>query len=112
MKFNVGKVKLAPSTIIRAGSTGLTYYLEQKELFVDIWDGDTMFHIGQAKTPLWKSLRQGKEAVEFEAHVDIISVNVRLKLTSIQKRPFLRRNHLREILLIKATNLLCLGVYI
>ena len=37
-----------------------THYLQSKSLYVDVWDGDALMHIGTIGIPMKKLMRQGK----------------------------------------------------
>ncbi|CAM9955036.1 unnamed protein product, partial [Discosporangium mesarthrocarpum] len=39
-------------------------YLLTKTLFVDVWDGDALMHIGTLALPLWTLMRQQRGVVK------------------------------------------------
>lgn len=47
-------------------------YLLTKNLFVDIWDADSLFLLGTFKVPLHELLRQGAGIKKFQAEIDIL----------------------------------------
>ncbi len=47
----------------------LIEYLYLRDLTIDVWDADTLFHIGSATLSLCQLLRQGREHVYIEDHV-------------------------------------------
>ena len=73
LQFDVMKENAKSKPNFRAGSASFVYYMHQKELNLNIWDGDTLLRVGNAHVSLWKAIRQGRDAVSFETHVDILS---------------------------------------
>eukprot|EP00842_Homolaphlyctis_polyrhiza_P004727 jgi/Hompol1/5255/HPOL_001930-RA len=62
-----------PSTSPRYGPHAFQNYLAHNCLFIDLWDGDTLLHLGSGCVRLRASMRQGRPGVYFEDDVDIIS---------------------------------------
>ncbi|KAL6602616.1 hypothetical protein U3516DRAFT_558860 [Neocallimastix sp. 'constans'] len=52
--------------------SAINHYLFNKNLTIDIWDGESMHYIGSASIPLRLILRQGKSAVSITEEIDII----------------------------------------
>ena len=82
LQFDVMKEKATSKANFRAGSASFVYYMHQKELILNIWDGDSLLLVGKAHVSLWKAIRQGRDAVSFESHVDVLSQKID-KLTEI-----------------------------
>ena len=61
---------------LRYGSTSLPLYLNQKQLYIDVWDGESLLHIGTACLNLKPLLRQGKSAVTFDDDIEIMWTEV------------------------------------
>ncbi|KAI8901135.1 hypothetical protein BC833DRAFT_579101 [Globomyces pollinis-pini] len=72
IQFNVNSNQEKKSSTIRYGNVSFPFYLDQKQLFIDIWDGDTLHHLGMACLDLKSMLRQGADAVMMDQDVDII----------------------------------------
>jgi len=51
-------------------------YCSKHNLFVDVWDANSMLLIGQCLVPLKRLLRQGADQVKFALECDIISTSV------------------------------------
>jgi nephrocystin-4 len=51
-------------------------YMSENDVFVDIWDGDSLLHIGVCAIPLKAILRQGRDAVTIDEDIDIIWTDV------------------------------------
>ncbi|GAB9466353.1 hypothetical protein Gpo141_00003730 [Globisporangium polare] len=51
---------------------GFAEYLLRKNLFVDVWDAESLFQIGTFAVPLHELLRQGSGVKKFQAEVDIV----------------------------------------
>ena len=62
---------------IRYGPEAIVHYLAENHVFVDLWDGDSLLHIGVCAIPLRALLRQGRSAVTIDEDVDIIWTEVR-----------------------------------
>jgi nephrocystin-4 len=62
----------------RYGATSFPYYLDQKQLHIDVWDGDSLLHMGTACLDLKPLLRQGKSGVQYDDDIDIMWTEVRL----------------------------------
>jgi hypothetical protein len=60
------------SETMRYGQLAFPYYMAQKQLYIDIWDGDTLLHIGTSCLDLKPSLRQGKPGVTVFEDIEII----------------------------------------
>ena len=56
--------------------SAINHYLFNKNLTIDIWDGESMHYIGSASIPLRLILRQGKSAVSITEEIDIIYTEV------------------------------------
>jgi hypothetical protein len=50
--------------------------MSENDVFVDIWDGDSLLHIGVCAIPLKAILRQGRDAVTIDEDIDIIWTDV------------------------------------
>ena len=46
--------------------------MDQKQLHIDVWDGDSLLHLGTACVDMKMALRQGKSAIALEQDVDIV----------------------------------------
>jgi nephrocystin-4 len=60
----------------RYGATSFPYYLDQKQLHIDVWDGDSLLHMGTACLDLKPLLRQGQPGVQFDDDIDIMWTEV------------------------------------
>jgi hypothetical protein len=60
------------SDTIRYGELAFPYYMAQKQLFIDVWDGDTLLHLGSSYLDLRTGLRQGKAGVTVTEDIDIV----------------------------------------
>ena len=60
------------SDTVRYGPHAFPYYMSQKQLYIDVWDGDTLLHIGNCCLNLKSALRQGKKGVVVEEEVEIV----------------------------------------
>lgn len=47
-------------------------YLLQRNLYVDVWDADSLFQLGTFAVPLHELLRQGSGIKKFQAEVDVV----------------------------------------
>eukprot|EP00727_Mastigamoeba_balamuthi_P007182 m51a1_g3084 putative nephrocystin-4 isoform x4 (1349) ;mRNA; r:57935-63195 len=47
-------------------------YMAQRTLQVDVWDGDTLFHLGSANIDLRPIMRRGRPAVQFTECYDVV----------------------------------------
>lgn len=47
-------------------------YLQRRNLYVDVWDADSLFQLGTFTIPLHELLRQGSGIKKFQAEVDIV----------------------------------------
>nr|KAJ3416726.1 Nephrocystin-4 [Polyrhizophydium stewartii] len=56
----------------RSGPAAFPVYLARNSLFIDVWDGDTMLHLGSGCIDLRPCMRQGQAGVYFEDDVDIV----------------------------------------
>jgi Ca2+-binding EF-hand superfamily protein len=52
---------------------GFAHYLKDKTLYVDVWDGDALMHIGTIAIPLRKLMRQGRQTSKIARVYDVIS---------------------------------------
>ncbi|KAJ3381099.1 Nephrocystin-4 [Entophlyctis sp. JEL0112] len=50
----------------------IVQYLNQKSLHIDVWDGDSLLHLGAAVVELKPALRQGRSGVLYDDDVDIV----------------------------------------
>ncbi|KAJ3031857.1 UNVERIFIED_CONTAM: Nephrocystin-4 [Siphonaria sp. JEL0065] len=50
----------------------IVQHLNQKSLHFDVWDGDSLLHLGAAVVDLKPALRQGKNGVAYDDDVDIV----------------------------------------
>lgn len=50
--------------------------MAQKKLFIDVWDGDSLLHLGTACVDLRTCLRQGRKGITTEDDVEIVFHNV------------------------------------
>ena len=48
------------------------HYMARNQLYVDVWDADSLLHVGTGCLDLRAGLRQRKSAVYFEDNIDII----------------------------------------
>ncbi|KAJ3342983.1 Nephrocystin-4 [Kappamyces sp. JEL0680] len=55
----------------RYGASSFPVYMEQKQLFIDVWDGDSLLLLGTACVDLKAALRQGRSSVSVDEDVDI-----------------------------------------
>jgi nephrocystin-4 len=76
LEFLVDANSSKPGENIRYGSSSFPNYLKNNMLFIDIWDGDSLLYLGTASVELKNLLRQGKPAVTYDEHVDIILLEV------------------------------------
>ncbi|KAJ3035882.1 Nephrocystin-4 [Rhizophlyctis rosea] len=60
------------TSLRRIGMPGLPVYMAQNQLHIDVWDGESLLHVGSATAELKLALRQGRSAVEFDETVDIV----------------------------------------
>ncbi|KAJ3034128.1 Nephrocystin-4 [Rhizophlyctis rosea] len=60
------------TSLRRIGAPGLPVYLAQNQLHIDVWDGESLLHVGTAGMSLKHALRQGRSAVEVDEVVDIV----------------------------------------
>lgn len=60
------------SDTIRYGQLAFPYYMAQKQLYIDVWDGDTLLHLGTSCLDLRTGMRQGKAGVVVNEDVDIM----------------------------------------
>ncbi len=67
----------------RYGPESILYYLSQNQIFVDVWDGDSLLHLGVAAIPLKSLLRQGKPGITLDEDIDIIWSEVILRVLFI-----------------------------
>ncbi|KAH6599048.1 hypothetical protein BASA50_003257 [Batrachochytrium salamandrivorans] len=56
----------------RMGPNAIANYLSKASLFIDVWDGDTLLHLGSGCAKLNLALRQGRPSIYYEDNVDII----------------------------------------
>ena len=57
---------------MRYGPEAIVNYMSENEVFVDVWDGDSLLHIGSCAIPLRAILRQGRAGVTIDEEIDII----------------------------------------
>ncbi|KAI9340885.1 hypothetical protein BDR26DRAFT_342199 [Obelidium mucronatum] len=50
----------------------IVQYMNQKSLHFDVWDGDSLLHLGAAVVELKPALRQGRNGVAYDDDVDIV----------------------------------------
>jgi hypothetical protein len=72
MQFNVDRQTRKSCSNVRYGATSFPFYLDDKHLYIDMWDGDSLLYLGTACVDLKCALRQGKDGVSFEDDVDIM----------------------------------------
>ncbi|KAK5666070.1 hypothetical protein QVD99_007683 [Batrachochytrium dendrobatidis] len=60
------------SYTFRSGPNAIANYLCQSNMFIDVWDGDTLLHLGSGCVNLKPALRQGRSSIYFEDDVDIV----------------------------------------
>ena len=72
MQFNVDRQTRKSCSNVRYGATSFPFYLDDKQLYLDMWDGDSLHYLGTACVDLKSALRQGKDGVSFEDDVDIM----------------------------------------
>ncbi|KAI9003253.1 hypothetical protein BC832DRAFT_99374 [Gaertneriomyces semiglobifer] len=58
--------------VYRENQSAFAYYMAEKELTIDVWDGDSLLHIGTANVKLKDVLRQGLKAVAMDVDVDVV----------------------------------------
>ncbi len=56
----------------RFGPDAFAHYMSQNQVYVDVWDGDSLLHLGVGSVPVKSALRQGRSAVQVDEDVDII----------------------------------------
>jgi Ca2+-binding EF-hand superfamily protein len=52
---------------------GFAHYLHDKTLYVDVWDGDALMHVGTMAIPLKKLMRQGRQTSKLARVYDVIA---------------------------------------
>lgn len=72
IQFNVDSHTRKSCANIRYGATSFPYYMDQKQLYIDVWDGSSLLHLGTACVDLKMGLRQGRPAVTVDHEVDIM----------------------------------------
>ncbi len=72
VQFHVDQQMRKSCSNSRYGLSSFPFYMDNKQLYVDVWDGDSLLHLGTACVDLRAALRQGKSAVLIEDDVDII----------------------------------------
>jgi len=65
------------SPVLPKNIAAIHHYLYNKNLTIDIWDGESMHYIGSASIPLRLILRQGKSSVSITEEIDIIFTEVK-----------------------------------
>ena len=74
----------------RFGPEALIHYMTNKQVYVDIWDGDSLLHLGVCAIPLNALLRQGRSAVMLDDDLDILWTEVitfAIHIFSFQRKP-------------------------
>ncbi len=66
----------SPTGNTRFGPEALAGYMSENNVYVDLWDGDSLLHIGVCAIPLRRIIRQGKSAVTVDEDIDIIWTDV------------------------------------
>ena len=66
--FEINPIKEGTTSVHEA----LITYLATKDLSVDVWDGDSLMHFGQARVRLASLLRQGKDTEVFTPTLEVI----------------------------------------
>ena len=56
----------------RFGPDAFAHYMSQNQVYVDVWDGDSLLHLGVCSVPIKAALRQGRSAIQVDEDVDII----------------------------------------
>ena len=56
----------------RFGPDAFAHYMSQNQVYVDVWDGDSLLHLGVCSVPIKATLRQGRAAIQVDEDVDII----------------------------------------
>jgi hypothetical protein len=59
-------------------------YLAEKELHIDLWDGDSLMHFGKARVKLHNVLRQGKEIEIYTPTVEVFDEETKTIKASLQ----------------------------
>ncbi|RKO91476.1 hypothetical protein BDK51DRAFT_30914, partial [Blyttiomyces helicus] len=73
----------------RYGASSFASYMAQKSVYVDVWDGESLFYLGSAAIKLKSALRQGQSGIMFEDDVDIVYEEVKcVTLGHFPTRPF------------------------
>jgi hypothetical protein len=64
------------SDTVRFGSQAFIYYMANRQLHIDVWDGSSLMHIGVGCLDLAAALRRGRKGIEVEYDLDITSSQV------------------------------------
>ncbi|KAH6566946.1 hypothetical protein BASA60_009227 [Batrachochytrium salamandrivorans] len=91
----------------RMGPNAIANYLSKASLFIDVWDGDTLLHLGSGCAKLNLALRQGRPSIYYEDNVDIIwndfadenktAVSQRTSPSTIVKKTFHEAKRLQDV---------------
>ncbi|KAI8929906.1 hypothetical protein BC831DRAFT_441572 [Entophlyctis helioformis] len=61
-----------PSQSMRSGPNAFPFYMARTHLFIDVWDADSLLHVGSGCLDLKPAMRQDRSAVYFDDDVDIL----------------------------------------
>ncbi|KAI8910264.1 hypothetical protein EDD86DRAFT_204939 [Gorgonomyces haynaldii] len=56
----------------RYGALAFPSYMAQKQLYIDVWDGESLMYLGTACLDLATGLRQGKLGIQVDEDIDIV----------------------------------------
>ncbi|KAJ3272165.1 Nephrocystin-4 [Terramyces sp. JEL0728] len=103
VNFNVQRDK-ENSENLRYGKSSILYYLWSKHLFIDMWDGESKFYLGQANVKLKHILRNGSNGVVCDYEIEISQVEETTKVKEDVAVLYLRIYNLANNEIIKKEN--------
>ena len=67
------KIVFDTSLVTAAEAQGFFTYLASRSMFIDVWDGDSLLHLGTVALPLHPFLRQGRPLAQHAKEYDVVA---------------------------------------